>query len=81
VWATTMPEPTEPAQAAVWGAYVHARAGERLAAVGVLGHLARELPAQVPAVPSAADPAGRSARPAPERESAPMQALNTSSRR
>lgn len=41
----------EPAQAAVWGASVHARSGERLsAAVGAVGYLARELPAQVPAV-------------------------------
>jgi hydroxyethylthiazole kinase-like uncharacterized protein yjeF len=41
----------EPAQAAVWGGYLHARSGERLAgAVGVVGYLARELPAQVPAV-------------------------------
>lgn len=41
----------DPAQAAVWGAYVHARIGERLAAaVGTMGYLARELPAQVPGV-------------------------------
>ncbi|WP_426247150.1 NAD(P)H-hydrate dehydratase [Nocardioides sp. LHG3406-4] len=41
----------EPAQAAVWGAYLHARAGERLgAAVGVVGYLAREIPEQVPRV-------------------------------
>jgi ADP-dependent NAD(P)H-hydrate dehydratase len=41
----------EPAQAATWGAYLHARAGERLAAeVGVVGYLARELPAQVPRI-------------------------------
>jgi hydroxyethylthiazole kinase-like uncharacterized protein yjeF len=41
----------EPAQAGVWGAYTHARAGERLAAdVGTVGFLARELPDQVPAV-------------------------------
>jgi len=41
----------EPAQAAVWGGYLHARSGERLAAsVGVVGYLARELPGQVPAV-------------------------------
>jgi ADP-dependent NAD(P)H-hydrate dehydratase len=41
----------DPAQAAVWGAYVHARAGERLAgAVGVVGYLAREIPDQGPAV-------------------------------
>lgn len=43
----------EPAQAAVWGGYVHARCGERLAAaVGPLGYLARELPGQVPAIMS-----------------------------
>lgn len=41
----------EPAQAAVWGAYLHARSGERLAGeVAPLGYLARELPAAVPAV-------------------------------
>jgi ADP-dependent NAD(P)H-hydrate dehydratase len=41
----------EPVQAAVWGGYLHARAGERLAAaVGTVGFLARELPAQMPAV-------------------------------
>jgi ADP-dependent NAD(P)H-hydrate dehydratase len=41
----------DPAQAAVWGAYVHARAGERLAVtVGTVGYLARELPREVPAV-------------------------------
>jgi ADP-dependent NAD(P)H-hydrate dehydratase len=41
----------DPAQAAVWGSHLHGRAGERLAAtVGRLGFLARELPAQVPAV-------------------------------
>ena len=41
----------EPAQAAVWGGYLHARTGERLAAeVGVVGYLARELPPQVPRV-------------------------------
>jgi len=40
-----------PAQAAVWGGYLHARAGERLAhEVGIVGYLAREVPAQVPAV-------------------------------
>jgi hydroxyethylthiazole kinase-like uncharacterized protein yjeF len=39
----------EPAQAAVWGAFLHARAGEELAgAVGRLGFLARELPPVVP---------------------------------
>jgi ADP-dependent NAD(P)H-hydrate dehydratase len=41
----------EPAQAAVWGAYIHARTGERLAAaVGTTGYLARELPPEVPSV-------------------------------
>jgi len=41
----------DPVQAAVWSAHLHGRAGERLAAtVGRLGFLARELPAQVPAV-------------------------------
>jgi ADP-dependent NAD(P)H-hydrate dehydratase len=38
-----------PVQAAVWGVYLHARAGERLARrQGPLGYLARELSAQVP---------------------------------
>jgi ADP-dependent NAD(P)H-hydrate dehydratase len=42
---------SETAQPAVWGAYVHARVGERLAAaVGKVGYLAREMPAQVPLV-------------------------------
>jgi ADP-dependent NAD(P)H-hydrate dehydratase len=41
----------DPAQAAVWGGYLHARAGERLASsVGAVGYLARELPAEVPPV-------------------------------
>jgi ADP-dependent NAD(P)H-hydrate dehydratase len=41
----------EPAQAAVWAAYLHARAGERLAAsVGAVGYLAREIPPELPAV-------------------------------
>lgn len=40
-----------PAQAAVWGAHVHGRAGDRLAAdVGPYGFLARELSPQVPRV-------------------------------
>ncbi|MEJ7741536.1 MAG: ADP/ATP-dependent (S)-NAD(P)H-hydrate dehydratase [Nocardioidaceae bacterium] len=40
-----------PAQAAVWGTYLHGRAGDRLAAgIGKLGYLARELPAQIPRV-------------------------------
>ncbi|MCW2683466.1 MAG: hypothetical protein JWP33_1379 [Blastococcus sp.] len=39
----------DPAQAAVWAAYLHGRAGERLASsVGRLGFLARELPAEIP---------------------------------
>lgn len=41
----------DPAQAAVWSAHLHGRAGERLAAaVGRLGFLARELPLQIPQV-------------------------------
>jgi ADP-dependent NAD(P)H-hydrate dehydratase len=41
----------EPAQAAVWGSYLHGRAGERLAStVGRLGFLAREVPAEIPQV-------------------------------
>lgn len=41
----------EPAQAAVWGGYLHAASGDRLATeVGPLGYLARELPAQAPRV-------------------------------
>ena len=39
----------EPVQAAVWGVYLHARAGERLARRrGPLGYLARELPDEFP---------------------------------
>jgi ADP-dependent NAD(P)H-hydrate dehydratase len=39
----------EPAQAAVWAAYLHGRTGERLASsVGRLGFLARELPPEIP---------------------------------
>jgi ADP-dependent NAD(P)H-hydrate dehydratase len=39
----------EPAQAAVWAAFLHGRTGERLSSsVGPLGFLARELPAEVP---------------------------------
>jgi ADP-dependent NAD(P)H-hydrate dehydratase len=38
-------------QAACWGVFLHAQAGERLAArLGVLGYLAREIPAEVPAL-------------------------------
>ena len=41
----------EAAQAAVWAAHLHGRAGDRLAgAVGPVGYLARELPAQLPRV-------------------------------
>jgi ADP-dependent NAD(P)H-hydrate dehydratase len=41
----------EPVQAAVWGVYLHGRAGESLASsIGSLGFLARELPIQVPAI-------------------------------
>ena len=40
----------DPAQAALWAAWLHGRAGERLASsVGGLGFLARELPGEVPA--------------------------------
>jgi ADP-dependent NAD(P)H-hydrate dehydratase len=43
----------EPAQAACWGTYLHAMAGERLAsAVGKVGFLARELVDQLPAIVS-----------------------------
>jgi hydroxyethylthiazole kinase-like uncharacterized protein yjeF len=39
----------EPLRAAVWGVYLHARAGERLAGhTGPLGFLARELPVEIP---------------------------------
>jgi hydroxyethylthiazole kinase-like uncharacterized protein yjeF len=41
-------------QAAAWGVALHARAGERLAQrYGLLGYLARELPAEVPAIMAA----------------------------
>jgi NAD(P)H-hydrate repair Nnr-like enzyme with NAD(P)H-hydrate dehydratase domain len=41
----------EPEQAAVWAAFLHGRAGDRLASkVGRVGFLAREVPAQVPLV-------------------------------
>lgn len=41
----------DPAQAAVWGAAVHARIGERLGSlVGAVGYLAREIPPLVPPV-------------------------------
>ncbi|KGH46635.1 carbohydrate kinase [Modestobacter caceresii] len=46
----------EPAQAAVWAAHLHGRAGERLAAtVGQLGFLARELPPEIPRVMAEVD--------------------------
>ena len=49
----------DPAQAAVWGAYLHGRAGELLAvSVGAVGFLARELPAQVPRLLSELSGAG-----------------------
>jgi ADP-dependent NAD(P)H-hydrate dehydratase len=39
----------EPAQAAVWAAYLHGRCGERLSSsVGRLGFLAREIPPEIP---------------------------------
>jgi ADP-dependent NAD(P)H-hydrate dehydratase len=39
----------DPAQAAIWAAYVHGRCGERLSSsVGRLGFLARELPPEIP---------------------------------
>ncbi|HEX8503534.1 MAG TPA: NAD(P)H-hydrate dehydratase [Pyrinomonadaceae bacterium] len=39
----------EPARAAAWGVHLHALAGERLSSrVGLLGFLARELPAEIP---------------------------------
>ena len=39
----------EPAQAAVWAAFVHACAGDRLAErIGPVGYLARELPGELP---------------------------------
>ncbi|MCW2741683.1 MAG: hypothetical protein JWR45_2105 [Blastococcus sp.] len=41
----------DPAQAAVWAAFLHGRTGERLSSsVGPLGFLARELPAEIPRV-------------------------------
>jgi len=52
-------------QAAVWGVYLHARAGERLRRKhGLLGYLARELSAEVPPLLDALTPRRRpSARP------------------
>jgi hydroxyethylthiazole kinase-like uncharacterized protein yjeF len=44
----------DPAQAAVWGAYLHGAAGDRLAdRVGAVGFLARELPGELPGVRTA----------------------------
>ena len=41
----------EPLQAAAWGVYLHARAGDRLAeSRGPLGFLARDLPAEIPSL-------------------------------
>jgi ADP-dependent NAD(P)H-hydrate dehydratase len=41
----------DPAQAAVWGAHLHAHAGERLSArIGALGYLARELLDELPQI-------------------------------
>ena len=41
----------DPAQATVWGVYLHGSAGDRLAErVGPLGFLARELLAEIPAL-------------------------------
>jgi ADP-dependent NAD(P)H-hydrate dehydratase len=38
-----------PFQAAIWGVYLHAMAGERLAGtIGLLGYLAREIPGEIP---------------------------------
>jgi ADP-dependent NAD(P)H-hydrate dehydratase len=46
----------EPLQAAVWGVYLHARAGDRLSKrMGRLGFLARELLAEIPALMSELD--------------------------
>ena len=43
----------EPAHAAAWGVHLHALAGERLSRrMGLLGFLARELPAEIPALMS-----------------------------
>jgi NAD(P)H-hydrate repair Nnr-like enzyme with NAD(P)H-hydrate dehydratase domain len=41
-------------QAAAWGVRLHARAGDRLAGrYGPVGYLARELPAEIPALMAA----------------------------
>ncbi len=45
-----------PAQAAVWGAFLHGRSGELAAAgIGAVGYLAREVPAYVPVALSELD--------------------------
>lgn len=50
-----------PLQAAVWGVHLHALAGDRLAGrAGLLGYLAREIPAEVPHLMSELD--GRKSR-------------------
>ncbi len=55
----------DPLQAAVWGVFVHARAGERLAArIAPLGFLARELLSEVPALVASMRPARHRSAPA-----------------
>lgn len=50
----------DPAQAAVWAAHLHGRAGDRMAAQrGPLGYLAREVVAEVPLVLAEIDVPGR----------------------
>ncbi len=49
--AGLMARGVEPAHAAIWGVYLHAEAGNRLAAkLGPLGYLAREIPDEIPAI-------------------------------
>lgn len=51
----------EPLQAAIWGVALHARAGDRLAkSFAPLGFLARELPAEIPALMASLENQGRS---------------------
>lgn len=51
ITAGLMARGATPEQTAVWAAYLHGRAGERLAStIGSLGFLARELPREVPGV-------------------------------
>ena len=46
-----------PAEATIWGVFLHGEAGSRLAhARGPVGFLARELPAEVPAIMAELDP-------------------------